>query len=540
MSKQNIQVLLVCFLLPLTLFVPFIGNCHLFEWDEINFAECAREMLVTNNYAIPQINFENFWEKPPLFFWLQASCMKVFGVGEFAARLPNALLSIIQALWMYRVGKKEHSHNFGIAWVMILFASALPFLYFKSGIIDPWFNFFIVAAIVQHHCYHKYGKQLKHMLGTAALLALAVLTKGPVALLLYGLTVLVQLIAHGKKMLPKFGHVIAGIILFAAIGCIWLLPIILKGDSKLLEQFVSYQIRLLTTPDAGHGGPWFYHVIVILFGVMPASLIVVFSLRDQAKAPANLLNGLMISLFAIGLIVFSIVNTKIVHYSSICYLPLCYWAALILHKHNYNAASIIKKSGIVLAVLGILLSLIFFALPIFGKHIALLAQTTNDTFTQDTFKAAVNWPWWHAIPGVIIVAALLYFAIMRGVSSKQLPHKAVAMMLVWFSMIVCFVKTIEGISQGAEISFLKRIAKKDAYILSDYPNYGQWFYGERHPNNVILRGTPSTNQFNKDLYYLSRSNAIERLRRDMPDLQMLAQKNGYVLWLKPSQKNSLP
>ena len=48
------------------LFVPFLGTTHLFDWDEINFAEASREMLVTSNYAIPQIGFEPFWEKPPL------------------------------------------------------------------------------------------------------------------------------------------------------------------------------------------------------------------------------------------------------------------------------------------------------------------------------------------------------------------------------------------------------------------------------------------------------------------------------------------
>ena len=58
-------------------FLPFLGNVHLFDWDEINFAECAREMLATGNYLRPQINFAPFWEKPPLFIWFHA-------LGEFA------------------------------------------------------------------------------------------------------------------------------------------------------------------------------------------------------------------------------------------------------------------------------------------------------------------------------------------------------------------------------------------------------------------------------------------------------------------------
>ena len=49
------------------LFIPFLGSVHLFDWDEINFAESAREMLVTGDFLGVQINFKPFWEKPPFF-----------------------------------------------------------------------------------------------------------------------------------------------------------------------------------------------------------------------------------------------------------------------------------------------------------------------------------------------------------------------------------------------------------------------------------------------------------------------------------------
>src|SRR3954471_8451196 len=77
------------------IFIPFIGNCPLFDWDEINFAECAREMVVSGDYSQVQLNFRPFWQKPPGFIWLQAISMNVFGVNEFAARFPNALCGAI-------------------------------------------------------------------------------------------------------------------------------------------------------------------------------------------------------------------------------------------------------------------------------------------------------------------------------------------------------------------------------------------------------------------------------------------------------------
>ena len=67
--KSNRQ-LLVSFLIIVVgalLFVTGIGRVHLFDWDEINFAESAREMLITGDYLNVQVNFETFWEKPPIY-----------------------------------------------------------------------------------------------------------------------------------------------------------------------------------------------------------------------------------------------------------------------------------------------------------------------------------------------------------------------------------------------------------------------------------------------------------------------------------------
>ena len=72
---------LIC-LAAAAVFIPYIGSTPLFDWDEVNFAECAREMLVSGNYETVQLNYQPFWEKPPLFIWMQALCMNIFGVNE--------------------------------------------------------------------------------------------------------------------------------------------------------------------------------------------------------------------------------------------------------------------------------------------------------------------------------------------------------------------------------------------------------------------------------------------------------------------------
>jgi 4-amino-4-deoxy-L-arabinose transferase-like glycosyltransferase len=133
------------------LFIPYLGSVHLFDWDEINFAESAREMIVTGDYSKVQINFNPFWEKPPLFIWIQAISMKVFGINEFAARLPNAIFGILTMILIYTFAKKLFKGHVAHWWVLSYLGAITPLFYFKTGLIDPMFNFFIFLSILEFY-----------------------------------------------------------------------------------------------------------------------------------------------------------------------------------------------------------------------------------------------------------------------------------------------------------------------------------------------------------------------------------------------------
>src|SRR5438874_13542278 len=98
MSRKTILFSLLIAIAGALLFIPFLGAVHLFDWDEINFAESAREMIVSHDYFSVKINYLPFWEKPPLFIWMQVLSMKIFGVIAFAARFPNAVCGITTLL----------------------------------------------------------------------------------------------------------------------------------------------------------------------------------------------------------------------------------------------------------------------------------------------------------------------------------------------------------------------------------------------------------------------------------------------------------
>ena len=256
------------------LFIPGLGVVHLFDWDEINFAESAREMIVTGNYLTVQVNFEAFWEKPPLFIWMQVLSMKVFGINEFAARFPNAIAGIVTLLVLFNVGRKLKNTSFGLLWVLVYVSSLLPFLYFKSGIIDPWFNLFIFLGTYYFILYtstDNKGNTYLQVAASAFFLGLAVLTKGPVGLLIFLLSFGVYLLFNKFKLKFKWKEVFLFTAILTFVGCFWFVLQILDGNYRIIEDFVVYQIRLFQTKDAGHGGFLLYHFVILFVGVFPAT-----------------------------------------------------------------------------------------------------------------------------------------------------------------------------------------------------------------------------------------------------------------------------
>ena len=237
---------LVIVLAALVLFVPGLGAVHLFDWDEINFAEMAREMVVTGDVLRPQIDFKPFHEKPPLFIWLQAACMALFGVGEFAARLPNAVCGVLTLLVIHGIGTRLRGPVFGRLWALAYAGSILPHLYFRSGIIDPWFNLLIFLGLDRVIRVFDGAGRRDAMLG-GLFLGLAVLTKGPVGVLIPGLTVGVMLLPSRLRLrMPVIPLLWMGLALIVTVGA-WAAVDLLRNGPTFMQAFFWRQVAMLTT-----------------------------------------------------------------------------------------------------------------------------------------------------------------------------------------------------------------------------------------------------------------------------------------------------
>ncbi len=527
------------------LFFPFLGLVHLFDWDEINFAESAREMLLTNDYFRVRVNFQPFWEKPPLFIWLQALAMKVFGMNEYAARFPNAITGIVTLVILFTIGRKHFGTQLGWWWIVVYAGSFLPHLYFKSGIIDPLFNLFIFLGI--YFLFRTTTTDIpasrRQLISLAGVfVGLGVLTKGPVALLVTLLTLLVYFIVRRSWKTFSVKEYLLFFTFIILIAFCWFGVETMRNGPWFLQEFIIYQIRLFRTQDAGHGGPFIYHFIVLYVGCFPASVFIfnAFKKNTTDSSDQQLFRIWMIISFFVVLLLFSIVKTKIVHYSSFCYFPLTFFAAYSIDKIIKREISFKKYHVWQIAVLGSLIAIAITAFPLIlmnkEKLVKEYGYLIKDPFALANLEAAIEWNGFEFTIGIAYFL-LIMIALFQKSTDNKLKILFAATALVIFTTLAAIVPKIERFSQGAAIDFFKSLQDKEVYVdVIGYKSYAQLFYTKKKP----IRDTLSINKewllhgpVDKDVFLVSK---IDNPQLDHePDFQKIGSKNGFVFYWRKAK-----
>ena len=519
------------------LFIPFIGSVHLFDWDEINFAESAREMLVTRDYLHVQINFTPFWEKPPFFFWLQALSMKVFGVNEFAARFPNALCGIVTLASLFYIGKREASRNMAIWWVLFMAGSFTPHLYYKSGIIDPWFNLFIFLSLYQ--CIkvssgHTNSKTDLNYVYAGLFAGMAFITKGPVALLVIGLCVLVFTAFNRFRFFFSFRQLMMGIIPFVFIASVWVAAEINQNGFQVLIDFINYQIDLFKNPVAGHGQPFYYHALVLLAGCFPASLFFLAGVRLGYIEPnrQHFFKWMSI-LFWVVLVLFSSVTTKIVHYSSLCYIPLTCIAAAYTHHLLSSRTRPNSFFYTAFSVMALLIGALLTALPFIDSLKPHLLPFIKDEFAADCLSIPSPWSGYEVIPGLLFVMVYVFFILL---SIQQRLLTAIRLLLLGSSLLIpmylyIVIPDVEAYTQGPAIEFYEQLGKQNVYVETlGHKSYAQYFYAQSKPRPDNSMEWLMSNKTDKPVYFVAKTTYVKNNRDER--LEEVRRKGGFVLLRK--------
>jgi hypothetical protein len=597
-----------CWLLFLFL---HLGAVPLFDWDEVNFAASAREMLITGDWERVTVNFEPFREKPPLFIWLQALSMYLWGIGTWAARFPNAIAGMITLWVLYLHAPRLYQtptsgpfnnpapsgahksrepesidslHDWG--WPLMLMSGTLPFMYFRSGIIDPWFNLFMLLSILAMS--QTEGSARGAGLKSGVWAGLAVLTKGPVGLLIPGLVAAWMLLRNPNlrgRGLGAFPYFLGASLV---VSSLWFLPETLQNGPWFVRSFLVYQWELLRQPVAGHHQPWFYHLVVVFLGCFPFSIWAVsgaFRWRKKSVSQAAIpLTGLkdaiagalrrrrksenttesqlltegranaqdetaVISLESwmqatlwVVLVLFSLVSTKIIHYSSMAWVPLSALAwvgfqKLYFQHTDFDSAE--RPAGIKklvfrrlfggntvgtvltdwrllsLGLLGSLVGLIWLTLAAVGRHPSEVAKY----FAVGSFEwgmitnSAVGWPIYTYIPGILWILLCLWAVVLlaRRRSKLYLLFMAVGLPATLWLIQILMLPRIEQMVQGPLRHWCVEYADQNQTVVAwGYRSYAPYWYNRWTPDRRRLGENPNDTR-QKPVLYVMRIDRLQDL-----------------------------
>jgi 4-amino-4-deoxy-L-arabinose transferase-like glycosyltransferase len=272
--RLHLSYLHIAFLAALCL--PYcinLGTSSIWDANEAFYAETPREMLESGDYLAPRFNFEPRAQKPPLTYWAILASYKLFGISEFAVRLPSALAAIGVLLFSYGIARMLFTPRAALIAAAVtatvvrtfILARRLPIdillLFFLMGTL-----FFLVRAIP--------GKKT-HSWALAYLFAgLGFLTKGPIALLIPGVACLLWAL-WGRRLKFREMHPVMGAAILILVILPWYTAIFLAHGWTYIEPFfLRDNIGRFASETLGPSRGLFYYFPVAATDFFPWSILV--------------------------------------------------------------------------------------------------------------------------------------------------------------------------------------------------------------------------------------------------------------------------
>jgi 4-amino-4-deoxy-L-arabinose transferase-like glycosyltransferase len=271
--------------------VYLVGNQSVGLWDrdEPRYAECSREMIQTGDWVVPKFLGQWRVEKPPLIYWCQAAAMEVMGVTPAAARLPSAVAPLIIGLVLALVVRRYAGPRRALWTAGIYCTSGLTIGAAKFCNTDSVLTVFVIggqACLAVMYASHRMKKKPPIWAAVIfwGLCGLAGLTKGPHALGMHAVTLLILLLLdvgadfrNGAAWRKAMGwwcglRPIIGVPVMVAVVTPWVIAIHHRAPGFVMGLFKMGGNHLMTSMD-GHGEPPGYHLLLIFGTFFPWSLL---------------------------------------------------------------------------------------------------------------------------------------------------------------------------------------------------------------------------------------------------------------------------
>lgn len=298
--------------------ILFNDSTMLYGLDETKNAQCAREMLARQDFVVPTFNGELRTDKPPLHYYFMMAMYRLLGVHGFAARLGSGLMGALVMLLTFRMTERYMGRSDAGWAVLLLLASLHVSVQFRMSVPDPYLIACLTLAFWSLFEALATGKAAWAWAGWISM-GLGMLAKGPVAVILVGLTAVVYLTITRQWSWATVGRLrpVSGFLLFLVVVVPWYWAVHWQTDGAWTQGFfLKHNLGRYSAAMEGHGGFVGLPLVYILAGLLPFSLFLPQAIRSViSRRDANPFGVFCLTVAGVVAAFFMCSGTKLPNYT---------------------------------------------------------------------------------------------------------------------------------------------------------------------------------------------------------------------------------
>ncbi len=321
--------LLILLLVGGIVFFAGVGRLPLLEPDEGRNAEVAREMLASGDFITPHFNSLAYLDKPVVYFWMVAASFRLWGLTEWAARFPSALMALGTMVLAWFLARRMFGDSTGLRAGIVLATTPLVIAYARWVIFDMTLAFLVTVTMTSFWFAEASGYRRPWLDALMfAAMGVATITKGPVGFLLPLLSIMVFQALRGRFRELKRLRWGLGVVVFLAAALPWFIAVSARNPDFPRYALWEESLQRFATGSTRRGGSFLYYLPIYFLGFFPWSFFLFFAavnrwrrwrdLRDETHKPVLFL----ISWAALIFVFFSVSQSKLPGYFLPATVPL--------------------------------------------------------------------------------------------------------------------------------------------------------------------------------------------------------------------------